>query len=94
MRAKMVSVWAACIFMAAHSSASSLPGLSKMALLTPSLPMSCSSAARLSQRRRSGERFSSSAIMSANSVTRSLCPLVKGLFESTTWANAAAMSSR
>ena len=35
----------------AHSASSSLPGLSRMALLTPSLPMSCSSAARLSQRR-------------------------------------------
>ena len=32
-------------------SSSSLPGLSRIALLTPSLPMSCSSAARLSQRR-------------------------------------------
>ena len=94
MRDRIVSVCAACCFIASHSASSSLPGLSRIELLTPSLPMSCSSAARLSQRRRSAARPICSAIRSVNSVTRSLWPLVYGLFESITCAKAAAMSSR
>jgi hypothetical protein len=70
------------------------PALSSTLLLTPSLPTSCSSAPRLSQRRRSGDRPIVSAIMSVYSATRSLWPLVYGLFESTTWPKAIAISSR
>jgi hypothetical protein len=59
---RIASERAECMRMTFHSASSSLPGLSRMALLTPSLPMSCSSAARLSQRRRSAVNSSCSAI--------------------------------
>ena len=71
------------------------PGLSSMPFDTPSLPMSCSSAVRRSPSRRCAARSRPAAIPSAYRATRALCPAVKGLFASTTSANAAVtMSSR
>ena len=79
---------------AAHSASSSWPGLSSTALLTPSLPTSCSRAPRRSQRRRASERPTRRAMASTYAATRALCPLVNGLLLSTIWPKAAAMSSR
>ena len=70
MRDRIASVCCACARTCSHSSSSSLPGLSSTALLTPSLPTSCSSAPRFSQRRRGADRPSAAATWSTYSATR------------------------